>query len=311
MNNPNSNDKNEDALSFVNWQSNKTNSKIVLAIHGYNDYSNAFEKPAKYLSKFGIETIAFDLKGFGRNKNRGKWFNLNSHLEDIKKRLKIIHSQNPNTQIFILGESMGGAIILSFINKFNDLPIEGVILVAPAIWNFSDQNFWKSISLRFFSFIFPNFKISAKGIIKVKASDNIEMLKKLSQDKFFVHKPTFKSLRGIVDLMDESYIDTLEYLNNPKYNSLILLPIKDEIVPRKPFVKMLKRIQKGKKNIEMTEIGIYENHYHMILRDLKTKTVLTDVKNWILNENPKKNRSSLDEIISNLQNFEYYHRLDK
>ena len=117
MNNPNSNDKNEDALSFVNWQSNKTNSKIVLAIHGYNDYSNAFEKPAKYLSKFGIETIAFDLKGFGRNKNRGKWFNLNSHLEDIKKRLKIIHSQNPNTQIFILGESMGGAIILSFINK--------------------------------------------------------------------------------------------------------------------------------------------------------------------------------------------------
>ena len=137
------------------------------------------------------------------------------------------------------------------------------------------------------------------------------MLKKLSQDKFFVHKPTFKSLRGIVDLMDESYIDTLEYLNNPKYNSLILLPIKDEIVPRKPFVKMLKRIQKGKKNIEMTEIGIYENHYHMILRDLKTKTVLTDVKNWILNENPKKNRSSLDEIISNLQNFEYYHRLDK
>ena len=47
--------KNEDALSFVNWQSNKTNSKIVLAIHGYNDYSNAFEKPAKYLSKFGIK----------------------------------------------------------------------------------------------------------------------------------------------------------------------------------------------------------------------------------------------------------------
>ena len=63
-NNTSSNNKNEDALSFVNWQSNKTNSKIVLAIHGYNDYSNAFEKPAKYLSKFGIKTIAFDLTTF-------------------------------------------------------------------------------------------------------------------------------------------------------------------------------------------------------------------------------------------------------
>ena len=114
MNNTSSNNKNEDALSFVNWQSNKTNSKIVLAIHGYNDYSNAFEKPAKYLSKFGIKTIAFDLKGFGRNNNRGEWFGLNSHLEDIKKKAGNYTSSKPKYSNFYFRRKYGWCNYLKF-----------------------------------------------------------------------------------------------------------------------------------------------------------------------------------------------------
>ena len=38
---------------------------------------------------------------------------------------------------------MGGAIVTSLANKYKNLPIEGVILVAPAIWNFYRKNFFK------------------------------------------------------------------------------------------------------------------------------------------------------------------------
>ena len=51
---------------------------------------------------------------------------------------------------------MGGAILISLINRYKDLPIDGVILIAPAIWNFTETNFLKSIPLRAFSKIFPN-----------------------------------------------------------------------------------------------------------------------------------------------------------
>ena len=38
---------------------------------------------------------------------------------------------------------MGGAIVVSLANQNKTLPIEGVVLVAPAIWNFTEENFLK------------------------------------------------------------------------------------------------------------------------------------------------------------------------
>ena len=40
----------------------------------------------------------------------------------------------------------------------------------------------------------PNLKIEGKNWVKVKASDNQNMLKELSEDKFFIHNPSLSSL---------------------------------------------------------------------------------------------------------------------
>ena len=37
-------------FNLVNWEAEEDSNIIVLAIHGYNDYSNAFEIPGSYLS---------------------------------------------------------------------------------------------------------------------------------------------------------------------------------------------------------------------------------------------------------------------
>ena len=39
--------------------------------------------------------------------------------------------------------------------------------------------------------------------------------------------------------MDESFEDAKNYLKNPTYNTLILIPINDQIVPRKPLIEIL------------------------------------------------------------------------
>ena len=46
---------------------------------------------------------------------------------------------------------MGGAIVISTLIKNKDLQIDGVILVAPAIWNFSKMNPIKKIFLNILS----------------------------------------------------------------------------------------------------------------------------------------------------------------
>ena len=46
---------------------------VVLAMHGFNDYSNAFDAVADIFSDNLITTYAIDQRGFGMTEQRGIW----------------------------------------------------------------------------------------------------------------------------------------------------------------------------------------------------------------------------------------------
>ena len=301
-------DKIIEKKTFYEWGDINTSEIIILAIHGYNDYANSFKLPAKYLSKNNIVTFSFDLDGFGKNDNSGFWFPLEVHRKLIKKELLKLKKKYPQKKIFLLGESMGGAIITSLMTHNKGLPIDGAVLVAPALWNFSEKNFFKSLFMSLISRLFPNLKVDSKGWVEVKASDNQEVLKELSQDKYFIHHPNLKSLYGIIELMDESYKDAKKFFSQPSYNTLVVIPIKDEIVPRKPLIELLEQT-KIKTNSFSSDFIIFESSYHMILRDMKGNNVTKEIKKWILERKTKK-KTNFNEVIQKLRKADYHHILD-
>ena len=203
---------------------------------------------------------------------------------------------------------MGGAIITSLMTNDKELPIDGAVLVAPAMWNFSEKNFFKSLFMSLVSKLFPNLKVSSKGWVEVQASDNQEVLKELSKDKYFIHHPNLKSLNGIIELMDESYKDAKNFFSQPSYNTLVVIPIKDEIVPRKPLIELLEGT-KIKSYDFSSNFLIFESNYHMILRDIKGDDVTEEIKKWVLERKTKKPKN-FDEVIKKLKNANYYHILD-
>src|SRR6266851_413833 len=46
---------------------------VILALHGFGDYSHAFEMPARVWAERGIATYAFDQRGFGGAPGHGLW----------------------------------------------------------------------------------------------------------------------------------------------------------------------------------------------------------------------------------------------
>src|SRR3546814_3307728 len=46
---------------------------VVLALHGFNDYSNAFADSGPALAAQGLEVYAYDQRGFGEAPHRGLW----------------------------------------------------------------------------------------------------------------------------------------------------------------------------------------------------------------------------------------------
>lgn len=292
------------------WFSNEASQNIVIAIHGYSDYSSAFKIPAKYLNKFAIDLHAFDLRGFGRNIDNGEWFNPKIHENDIIDFFNYIKVRNSGKKIFILGESMGGALLINTLMKKKIRP-DGVILVAPAIWNFSQDNFLKSKFLNFISHFFPNLSIKGSNVVKVKPTNNFVLLKEFSSDPFVVHEKTLESLNGMKKLLDESYENFEQYLKRPLFDTLFLLPLKDEIIPRKPLLQIIQKL--SLKDIEETgglDIAVYKNHYHMILRDIDGAKVTNKIKEWILGSEELRNKNSLKNSLDMILVEPFYHKLD-
>ncbi len=297
-------------FTIKSWKTKSKEKAIVLAVHGYNDYSNSFKIPATHLSKFGISTYTFDLRGFGKNKDRGDWYPLEIHTQDLNYILKKIKTKKKGTKVFVMGESMGGAIVLSTIQRY-DIKVDGVILIAPAIWNFSERNKIKSFFLKTLSKIFPNLKLRGSSYVSVKPSNNKNLLLELSRDKYFIHEPTLRSMNGIVDLMNNSYNDARNYLKNPNNKTLIVIPAIDEIVPRTPLLELL-NLKEIKKNVggQLT-LALYEDNYHMILRDINGNDVTREIKEWLFETENVDFLYSFYKSIERLNMQKFYHIIEK
>jgi len=100
------------------------------------------------------------------------------------------------------------------------------------------------------------------------------MLRALGKDPLVIKETRIDVLYGLSDLMDEAY-KSAELL---KVKSLLLYGEKDEIIPRKPVFEFYRRIPSGIQGHR--QMILYEDGYHMLLRDLQCKVVMKDIVEW-------------------------------
>ncbi len=251
---------------------------VIVGLHGFNDYSNAFDSTGKTLAQKGIAVYAYDQRGFGDTFNKGLWYGNNVMVQDLRTFIELVEVRHSDVPLYVLGDSMGGAIVLKA-NAMEPLRVEGAILVAPAVWGRAAMPWYQKVVLWLTANTVPWLKVSGKGL-DIRASDNDEMLKKLSKDPLIIKESRIDTLWGLTDLMD----DGLAASSQLKCPALVLYGKKDEIIPEKAIRIMIRRLPEDADG--MIKIALYENGYHMLLRDLQAQIVSNDIESWV------KNRSS-------------------
>jgi alpha-beta hydrolase superfamily lysophospholipase len=244
---------------------------IIVALHGMSDYSNAFDMPAGWWASQGITTYAYDQRGFGRSPNTGIWPGGKVLREDLFDCVEVVRERNPGVPVFALGESMGGAVVLSALADPNPPRVDGVILVAPAVWAREDMPISYRAALWLTAHTMPWLELSGKGL-KIWPSDNIEMLKKLSRDPLFQKKTRADAVWGLVNLMDAARRAPKNLGATPPI--LFLYGTKDQIIPRAPTEAVTKELGR------QATVRQYPDGYHMLLRDLDGPSVWKDVAEW-------------------------------
>jgi acylglycerol lipase len=251
---------------------------VVLALHGFNDYSNAFAGPGAAWVKRGIATYAYDQRGFGAAPGRGLWPGTKRLAGDAATAAALLRQRYPGVPLYLLGESMGGAVAILAASGRGGAPradMDGVILVAPAVWGRQTMGVVERIGL-WLAALMPSMRLSPDLLpVRIQPSDNLAMLRAYSRDPLVIKDTRAGALEGLVDLMSAALDDAASF-DAP---ALLLYGEHDEIVPRRPMARFVDRLPAQAQLRQ--RVALYQHGYHMLLRDLDGSVPIADIAAWI------------------------------
>jgi alpha-beta hydrolase superfamily lysophospholipase len=245
---------------------------VVLALHGFNDSRDAWAIPAPVFAAAGIAVFAPDQRGFGDTAARATWPGVATLVNDADSMARTLHQRYPAARLFVMGESMGGAIALDLAARADGPPVDGYVLLSPAVWGRSEQGVVLSSSLWLADGVAPGFRITAADVpIKVMASDNRDALIALVRDPLTIHSTQVAVLAGLVDLMDSAQAAA------PSVHGRVLVAYggHDMLVPASAMGVAWSRLPPGVRR------AMYPNGYHLLMRDRDRQAVIGDVIAWM------------------------------
>jgi acylglycerol lipase len=259
------------ALTLWSWLTQDDPRAIVLALHGFNDYGNAFALPAAFWADRGIATYAYDQRGFGTSEIAGFWPGAETLAWDARAAIALLVQRHPRTPLYLLGTSMGGAV--AAVSVLDGAPdgLSGLILVAPAVWGRDTMPWHYQASLWLIAHAAPGMKLSGSGL-DLWPSDNIEMLRDLGRDPLVLKETRADTVFGLVHLMD----DGLASAGEAPLPVLLVYGENDQIVPPEPVARFAADMSGP------VRIAVYPESYHMVLRDLSREIPLGDIASFML-----------------------------
>lgn len=285
------------SLPLRRWLPDTEPHAVLVALHGFNDYSHFFDSPGHYFSQAGIACFAYDQRGFGAAPQRGLWAGSEAYAQDLKQLTQLLKQRYPTKPVYLLGESMGGAIVITAMHQADMPEVAGIILAAPALWARETMPWYQTSLLWTLAHSLPWLTLTGSGL-GVMASDNIDMLRAMGRDPMVIKATRVETVYGLTDLMDAAF-DSAASLHT---NTLMLYGEKDQVIPKEPtyaFLQQMLTTDSADKTI-----AIYQNGYHMLLRDLQAPTTWKDIQAWIGNS-PKQLPSGADtrakQLLGNSQ----------
>lgn len=261
-------------LPLRRWPTGQAPRAMVVAVHGFNDYSQSFDEVARYFAAAGIATVAYDQRGFGAAPARDRWPGTDLLVADFLGFLAQVRREHPDLPLYVLGESMGGSVAAIALQNADAPPIAGLILVTPAVWSRPTMPWYQRFAIWIGDLTSPALTLSSAAF-DIAPSDNPEVQRRHHRDPLIIKATRLDKLSGLSDLMDRA----APAIAGIRQRTLLAYGLRDVMMPRRPMIALFENWpDRATPNFRF---ALYPDGHHTLLRDLQRRVVWDDLLSWI------------------------------
>jgi alpha-beta hydrolase superfamily lysophospholipase len=256
----------------------------ILALHGFNDHAGAWEIPSALFTAQGFALYAYDQRGFGASATRGIWPGVEALVADCLVAQHLVGAQAPSLPLVLMGESMGGAVLLAAGSQPKEQrPMAAAwVLLAPAVWGRATMNALMRGTLWAFANALPSMSVSGANPF-TKVTDDEAVLRAMARDDLLIRNTRIDAVSGVVDMMDRARVAAEKFDPGP---TLILWAGRDDLIPGGAMRSFLDSMPPSPPAVR--EIRFEPDGYHLLLRDTGRSRRATAIGEFLIRHLPRR-----------------------
>jgi acylglycerol lipase len=264
-------------LGLTRWEAAGEPWAVVVALHGMNDYANAFHFAAPVWAEQGVTTYAYDQRGFGRSPMRGIWGGRELMDEDLRTVVSLVRGRYPQALVAVVGESMGGSVALETFASERPPAADRLVVLSPGVWGWSTQPLPNKTLLWLAArFTGPKIYTPPDWVTKkIHPTDNREELIAMGRDPLMVWGARSDTLYGLVSLMQRAS----EATGQAPVPTFYLYGAHDQVIPKKAARRAARQLKPTDRS------AYYADGYHLLIRDHQRAVVIADILAFLRDPN--------------------------
>ncbi len=257
-------------LYYQRWRPEGEPEAVLAVVHGFGEHSGRYGNVVGRFVPKGYAVYAFDLRGHGHSPGPRGYVNAWAEFrEDVKRFLELVHEQEAGREVFLLGHSMGGLIVLEYVLHHPE-GLAGVVASGPLLARAGVSPFLMALS-KVLSGILPRLTLDT-GLDATTISRDPAVV------EAYVNDPLVHSL-GTPRLSTEltrAIEWTQAHAAEMALPCLIVHGSADRLVPPEGGRVFYENVALNDK-----ERQVYEGYYHEVFNDIGKEQVLAAVEAWI------------------------------
>ncbi|MBY0357685.1 MAG: lysophospholipase [Candidatus Obscuribacterales bacterium] len=246
---------------------------VILCVHGLGLHKGTYAQFGERMAKEGYAVYAVDVRGFGAflEMPGQRKCDFPKCLDDVRAALELVRKTHPQLPVFLLGESMGGAIAIRVTSMHPEL-VEGLISSVPGAARYGQTKNAIKVGLKLLSA--PNAEMDVTDVVVNQSTKKEELKKAWSKDPLARFNLSPIELLQFQQFMEENSKSAKRIKKTPV---LMVQGASDALVRQDSNISIVNRIQS-----EDSQLILVEGGEHLIFEEGQfDENVIKILSEWL------------------------------